>query len=611
MTGPVRVHDPLGPRFAPPLLIGVTLVLAVDRLLGLTALAVAPEAPVVGDRASGFLADLVAATLVVVVLLVLGAAGRPRGRRGLIAVVLVTGTVGLQVGVQVVAAVTGGEVATDAYLARALLLTGATVATSLILSSLAEHRATVQARSAARAHSEELTRAGQATLAGLREDVARQVRDVLREALEVLSADGSRGSGERLRALVDDVLRPLSRRLAAAPRALPAVGPQIAPARWTDLVGPLIRTPAVPARILAVTSTTLVLLRGLVSDQDAVRALAPSATDGPGGAGVGLGVSVDVVGLVASLAELVLVLGVTWWAAGRFARLLEGRWGRRSALAAWTVTVLGLVGVAALSLVGPAFVGWVVGVGIVIPGPVALLAAFVPLLVVTLGATVVRAVEQGREVLAADLVRQSARAAWTAARTQAVVAHEQHRLARTLHADVQAAVNAAGLMLDRADREGAVMPELVDDVAGRIAASVERVAAGDAPERSLTDGLDEIRGLWAGVCDVHADVAPEVVGRVDADAVTRELLVDLVGEACANAAVHGGASRVTVRLDLTSDGEVALVVEDDGTRGSGNGAPRASSRGGLGSEVLRASCTSFRITPGPAGTTLTASIPVG
>jgi signal transduction histidine kinase len=260
----------------------------------------------------------------------------------------------------------------------------------------------------------------------------------------------------------------------------------------------------------------------------------------------------------------------------------------------------------------------------------AVVASFVPLFVVTVGASLAAATAADRVALETDLAKQRAQMTRTAARVQAVLGHEQRRMARSLHADVQSAVNAAGLMLDRSYRQGAVTSELVDDVVTRIATSVERFLAGGASDLPLTARLSEVRALWAGVCTVLLAVDEAAGERIDADAVTRELVVDLVTEACANAVVHGDAREVRVRLALVGE-EVELEVSDDGTRGwadsaaeggppggVGGATPRATPRatsgaahGGLGTQVLRASCTSFSLVVGERGSRLHALLPLG
>lgn len=237
---------------------------------------------------------------------------------------------------------------------------------------------------------------------------------------------------------------------------------------------------------------------------------------------------------------------------------------------------------------------------------VPLLGTLLPLVAVTLGATTVRAVEDARGVLYVDLARHTEAAARSAARLQAVLGHEQQRLARTLHADVQSVVNAAGIALDRADRAGELTPAVIDEIADRIAGAVERFLGGGGSDRPLCGRLEDVRLLWAGVCEVRLDVDTAMRDRVDDDPIARDLVVDIVSEACANPVVHGGASRVEVSVASAREGEVALIIRDDGVRRVGG-----DGEGGLGSEVLRATCTMAELTLGEDGATLEVGVPLG
>jgi hypothetical protein len=614
------------PQVGWPLLIIALATLRADRTLGLTAFAIAPSGPFTGrigfPGAASLLADMVAVLVVQAVLLIERRLGWRRGRRRLVGLVLVAALVGLQLGAVVATAVTGVAVPDDLYLARALLLTGTVIAALVVLASLAEHRAVTGELRAATVRAEELAAAGRRGLVALREDVSGQVREVLRGALDTLAGPGDPATGARLRALADDVVRPLSHRLARSAPGDVVLSEPVRAQRWRDTFVTVARTPVMPARALALVATGLAWLRTLVTDQEAVRELVPPlgsgaevvpGTGGPvaaGSPGVGLALTVDWVPLVEVLAELGLILGVTWWAAGRVSAILATRRGAWPPLVSWAVTGACLVGVATLAVLVPMLVGAVSGIPMDRVDLLALLAGCLVLLLVTLGSTLVAAVADGRVALEADLARQRDAAARAAVRLRAVLTHEQQRLARSLHADVQAAVNAAGLILERAAQQDAVTPEVLDEAAGRIATAVERFLTGGTTDGGIVDRLAEVRALWAGVCDVDLDVEQQASARVDADAVTRDLLVDLVAEACANAVVRGGAARVRVRVGLAEGlqagpvGDVLLVVSDDGTRRTGAG------RGGLGSEVLRASCTRFDLDVTPTGATLTASVPL-
>jgi hypothetical protein len=543
---------------AAPLALVALLVLRVDRSLGITAFAVAGEARLGAVLARptvpSLLADALAVLLVVVVLLVARTVGRPRSRGGLSIVLLLGSVVALQVGAALIQAATDVVLDTDLQLARASLLAGSTLAALVVLESLAEHRATTASLLQATARAESLAGSGRAALERLRDEVSRQVREVLRDALGTLGATSGattierapgEGSGARLRSLADEVLRPLSHRLASAPVSGAELPPPVERLRWRDTFTSVGTNPVIAPRMLAVLATGLAFFRTLVTDQGAVRELAPSiaAVTPPEAAreGIGLTLRVDWVSLLASLGELGLILVLAWWGGARFAEILDRDRDVLSPAVAWTATVLGLAGIATLTLAGPALFGLVGGTATDELGIVPFLASFVPLVALTLGVSLVAVVERERAQLQHELAWHSAAATRAAARMQAVVGHEQQRLARALHADVQAAVNAASLMLDHADRDGAVTPELVDDVAARIAVSVERFLGGSASRQPLIDRLDEVRALWSGVCRVRTDLAGDAESRIDADIVARELIVDLVAEACANAVVHGGA----------------------------------------------------------------------
>ena len=639
----VRARRPAPPLpIGLPLLVTMLVILVLDRALGLTAFTIAPDSGSVVGRGrigagpggvASVLADLVTVVLVLACLLLVRSIGRPRSRSGFLVVLLGVVLVALQLGSLVAGTLTGIDVPTDLYLARGLLLTGMTVASMHVIASLEQHRSTVTALREVTASSESLAASGREALADLRADVTGRVREVLEEALATLQR-GPGPSGADLRALAQDVLRPLSHRLAEAPARIAPMLPEPTRSPWRTTLRGILRAPVVPVRTLALMSMGLAFLRTLVTDQERIRDLSPAIpvdVTAPGPVGVGL--TVDWVPLVAVLGELAVVLSVTWWGARRLARLLAppavGDGHALRPAAAWGLTAVALLGIAGLTRIGPAVSDLLAG-AVPLAGSgsaVRIVGAFVPLLAVTVGVSVVAVLEEERGRLETDLAHRSTEAARVAARVQAVLAHEQQRIARALHADVQSTVNAAGLVIDRAARDGELTAELVEDVAGRIATSVERFLEGGASKRRLIDRIEEVRGLWAGVCDVRLDAEQEVRERIDADPVSRELLVDIVAEACANAVVHGDARNVTVRLMPGGSGEVDLEVRDDGrmrgvlpagpdggtggAAGTTGGSTTGGSAGrGLGSEVLRRSCTRFVLDGDAEGTTLSASVPL-
>jgi len=629
-----RVPLPLGL----PLIGIMLLTLLVDRALGLTALAVVPEATLAGGRTPGMVlsdlgavlvSDAVTVAVVTLSLLVVRSSGRPRTRGMLFVLLTTVSLAGLQLGVVSARAVTGATLPVDLYLARALLLAGTTVAALVVLAALSEHRQSVQQLRGETAAAESLAVAGRASLEALRADVTGRVEEVLREALAVLGGGEMPGPGERLRSVADEVLRPLSHRLAVSPVPGAEVAPKVDstrwPERWSDMSATLLRTPVVPARAIASLATGLALLRSFVTDQDTVRDLSPAiAARVADTEGVAIGLTFDALPFLIVVSELLLLFVITRWSAGRLAAHVERMRDGARPLRSWTSASSGMVGIAMLTVAVPAVVEWVAGLGTPVGVRTPLLAlagSLVPLLAVTFGVSLFAAVEGERAALQADLAHRRAETARTAARVQAVLGHEQRRLARSLHADVKAAVNAAGLMLERADRDGGVTSDVIEDAATRIATAVDRFLSGSPSPLPLSDRLSEVRDLWEGVCAVTVDIGPLASVRLDADPVARDLIVDLVTEACANAVVHGGAGSVRVRVD-TADvagdevggDEVIVDITDDGTQRDVPDVVNGRSQeqvAGMGTEVLRASCTSFSLDVADRGARLVAVVPLG
>jgi two-component sensor histidine kinase len=78
-----------------------------------------------------------------------------------------------------------------------------------------------------------------------------------------------------------------------------------------------------------------------------------------------------------------------------------------------------------------------------------------------------------------------------------------------------------------------------------------------------------------------------------------------VGEACANAAQHGGAARADVDITLLDARTVQVSVRDNGRGPSGETGP------GLGSQLLTEVTLDWALTTHDTGTVLVAHLPVG
>ena len=156
-----------------------------------------------------------------------------------------------------------------------------------------------------------------------------------------------------------------------------------------------------------------------------------------------------------------------------------------------------------------------------------------------------------------------------------VAVSERRRLARDLHDGAIQEVLAAGLAIDlclaEVPADSPVRARLVDarrltaSALRRLRSSLQTLREGaDAPYPPDDELPELLRRLQAGHTAPQLDVSVEVTGApVPLAAGIRLSLFQAASECVFNAAVHGRAGRVVVRLNYSPD-VMALCVADDG-----------------------------------------------
>lgn len=200
----------------------------------------------------------------------------------------------------------------------------------------------------------------------------------------------------------------------------------------------------------------------------------------------------------------------------------------------------------------------------------------IPVAMMTLGPLIVWALaaDQGfRQQVAAteaDLRASNARLQASAALAGSVLWHEERRLSRALHGPIQAAVTAAAMRIDAGDEGGA--ERLLVDAIGHLSLDAQE-------QRGVAEALADVAAAWDGLCTVRTHLDPSLERQVDARPPLAASFIDICTEACSNAVRHGGAEHVVVVARRQGDA-LELVVSDDG-------APTgAQSPGGLGTAML-------------------------
>jgi hypothetical protein len=497
----------------------------------------------------------------------------------------------------------------------AVFLAGTTLVVLAVLGVLERHRglsatlvATAAELEAAYARSVDAVTTERARLAD-------RVRGLLEDRLGPTSLRPALFTPERLREVADTLLRPLAHQL-ARPEPHVDVAP-VVPSRRTaflTVLRELRATPRLRPRVLAATMFLLTFRFSIAPPPDE---LIPATTTSAGGPGVAL--SADWTSLGQSIVLHVATFALVLFGSRLLGRSIE-RHERTTPTAPersrdWAIVSTGLVMLGLVSLALLRIVYELPGLGALPPvTPTVAIGFTAPLVIITVITSLLPAMEVALAQLRDELTSASRELERAAARANALLDHERRVFARHLHASVQAAVNAASLTIERASADGTIDPDVIERAASVIDAAIARLAEDTASgARTDHDGpgdldarIAAIVATWEGLatCDITLDATARTA--LEHDTITRATACDLIAEACANAVIHGHARqlRIGATIDPGTPDELRLVVTDDGEF------PDANRAHGLGSRVLTASTTHWRLERDEHGTTLTALVPL-
>ena len=509
-----------------------------------------------------------------------------------------------------------GVIAAQLILATTLITVDGTFARIIVIPvagllsiSLIDYRNTVSELSQLREQLMNTRHQGLTSIVAARTQVVDRVESTLQRTLEELAddrAETGRIDAEKLSDLVQQTIRPLSHELAQqTPDFQPA---QLPPPhiRWPAVFANVAARPLLSPTWMAV-AVTIMSIRFTFSDAGEVATTAEIAL-GP------FGVSFDPDSFASSVGFLATIFVgmwfITWFAVRITTPLLQ----RSSPLRRWMIVLASVVGIGlGLELM--------LRVADALPGPVNIddpnvwerFWTYAPIVVVSLVLAIARAVSLARKSVLDDLAQANSELTWEVARIRLDLWVQQRQLAQAVHGPLQAAITASALLLSQAQTDSPSRSPAdstsestaVRDAHTRIYAALRGVANPHQPITTLASGIRDIRNTWAGVCDISFDISDVAEQIVDADNTCRQAAVVIIGEAVANAAIHGKASQVEVTVRTGSSGFITLEVRDNGT-----GVTNDNTRG-LGSSILDAMCTDWEIRGSDhdnTGSVLTASL---
>jgi len=401
-----------------------------------------------------------------------------------------------------------------------------------------------------------------------RRDVIERIREMLDEALQEPATFNQR-SLDRVR----ERIRILSHELqGAAPSYQPRMPRSLAPPGWRVVAKSVLSRPIIQPVLMALTVTIFFFAQTVSTDVSSV----PTApTDGEG-----LQVSVDMGSFAVSLAYLVVVFFVTWAVSVLAIRLTGPRLPRLSlgARAVWVLATPVLLAVV---------VQVVIEVAYVVPGfagnlddaLTARLLTTIPIFLIAALIVVVRAVGGLFTVAQVNQRELTEQLQWQVARANETLVQERRHLSLQVHGPLQSTVASVSLALQEAGH-GEDSGSSETRAREKIAEVVDRLELGPVKQRSLASEIGLLRSTWAGVCDIEVDADPQVLKAIDADWISAGTVADVLIESVANAAVHGGASRVRIAMTLLNVRTVLVEVENNGALQSHEAG------GGLGSRML-------------------------
>jgi signal transduction histidine kinase len=478
--------------------------------------------------------------------------------------------------------------------------TAGLVLLALVISSLSDYRSTVRTLEQARHQLLDSRQAAARLEATERLGVASTVTDSIELARQAVATQRPSEALTVLRSATRDLVRPLSHELASASADFtpPPVTPMVRPS-WRTTLRRVADAPLIAPRAMAWAMVVLGFRQTVTWEADT-----PANTTDDA-----LAVTFDAGRFVESVSVLAVIFFATYWAARLVRSAIADRAVKAPLARRAAINGLGVVAIAIATLVA-------VALGFLLPWfpePPSVrwwtpLLTLIPLAVIASVHGLTRSIATHRATVIEQLEVANGDIRWEIAAINERLWHHRRHLAHDVHGPVQSALNAAAHRLatltdsDMGDDKRREVVAAVDELLTQSAAALTHL---DRPAVDLGEGLDDIVALWQGVCGISIDVDPAVHQHVETDPACVSAILAIVGEACANAAQHGGATQAEVRIALTDARTAQVSVRDNGRGSSGDSSP------GLGSQLLTEVTLDWALTTDDTGTVLVAHLPVG
>jgi hypothetical protein len=174
-------------------------------------------------------------------------------------------------------------------------------------------------------------------------------------------------------------------------------------------------------------------------------------------------------------------------------------------------------------------------------------------------------------------------------------------LAKVIHGDLQSKFLAVALRLSKPHVSGADLDQARTDI-DSVILSVSNTAGLQA--EPFATQFQAIVGAWDGVCLINLDATTETLTLLDASAIGRSCVIQVISEAIANAAKHSKSPVIQVTLKHPREGLVSISISSDGKLSE------LPANKGLGSQLLDEVTSKWNLVNQADRVTLNAEIPI-
>ena len=173
-------------------------------------------------------------------------------------------------------------------------------------------------------------------------------------------------------------------------------------------------------------------------------------------------------------------------------------------------------------------------------------------------------------------------AAWETARASEEIRQARQMMSKDLHGRVQSGFMASLLKLQKAIEQGHKdVTQLTTDTINELEEIVSSIGVlDDRTVQPLAATIEKVQDTWNGVASITLDTTNLTLDEIDRDPVVARTLADVIPELVFNAIRHGGATDVSMSMDIQHSGALEVSCTDNGS------GPGESSQSGLGGKLL-------------------------